>query len=76
MDTNPHTLETLFEQLGLDSSEPAVRRFVAAHRPLDSALALDQAPIWNASQAAFIREALEQDSDWAEAVDELSALLR
>lgn len=76
MDTNAHTLETLFAQLGLASGEAAMEQFVAAHRPLDSELALEEAPFWNQGQAAFIREALEEDSDWAEAVDELNALLR
>ena len=28
MDTSPHTLQTLFEQLGLSSSETAIENFV------------------------------------------------
>lgn len=76
MDTNPHTLSTLFEQLGLPSSDADIARFVAEHRPLDPALDVAQAPFWNVSQAAFLSEALEADAAWAEAVDELSSLLR
>ncbi|MCZ6828231.1 MAG: DUF2789 family protein [Gammaproteobacteria bacterium] len=37
---------------------------------------LDHAAFWNTGQAQFIREALEQDSDWSEVVDQLDALLR
>ncbi len=76
MDTNPHTLNTLFEQLGLASADADIARFVADHRPLDPALDVAQAPFWNTGQAAFLREALESDAAWAEVVDELSALLR
>ncbi len=76
MDTNPHTLNTLFEQLGLGSEEAAIDSFVAAHRPLPAAVALPDAEFWNQGQSAFLREALEEDSDWAESVDALDALLR
>ena len=76
MDTNPHTLNTLFEQLGLASDDADIERFVATHGALRSELSLEEAPFWSEGQAAFIREALQEDSDWAEAVDELSALLR
>ncbi len=76
LDTSPHTIETFFEQLGLASSEAEIDQFIASHSPLDSSIALDQAPFWNPAQAAFIRDALAQDSDWAEVADELSTRLR
>jgi hypothetical protein len=37
---------------------------------------LPDAPYWTLSQAAFLREALMQDSDWTDMVDQLSLALR
>ena len=37
---------------------------------------LDHAACWNAGQAQFIREALDQDSDWSGIVDQLDVRLR
>jgi len=34
------------------------------------------APFWTPAQAAFLREKLNEDADWAELVDQLSAALR
>ncbi|MFT4818985.1 MAG: hypothetical protein ACI90S_001351, partial [Marinobacter psychrophilus] len=31
---------------------------------------------WSLGQSQFLREGLESDSDWAEAIDKLNALLR
>lgn len=74
MDTSQHTFAALFEQLGLPSDSEAIDAFLAGHR-----LAADQpladAPFWSPAQAEFLREALEDDSDWAEDVDELAARL-
>ena len=76
MDTNAHTLHTLFDQLGLPSSEPAVENFIAQHKPLRPDVYLAKANFWSASQQAFLEESLKEDSDWAEVVDQLDALLR
>ncbi len=75
METTSHDVHTLFEQLGLPSDPSAIARFVEAH-PVDEAIPIDEAPFWTPSQAAFLREALEEDAAWAEPVDELSARLR
>ncbi len=76
MDTQPHTLQTLFRQLGLPDDEAGMRAFVHAHRPLPATVALEDAPWWNPAQREFIRQAKAEDSDWAIVVDELDALLR
>ena len=76
MDTSPHNMRTLFEQLGLPSDQDSIDRFVHETSPLEAATALEAAPFWNAAQSAFLREAIEEDSDWAEIVDELDAMLR
>ena len=73
---NFHNLVSLFEQLGLDSSNEAIAAFIHRHRPVADNLALHEAEFWNASQAAFLEEAIETDADWAEVVDELNLLLR
>ncbi|MFB9887678.1 DUF2789 domain-containing protein [Balneatrix alpica] len=76
MDTTPHTLSTLFAQLGLDSSSQAINQFIRQQGPLPDDLPLEQASCWNPAQARFIQEALAQDSDWSEVVDELNVLMR
>ena len=76
MDTLQYTLETLFEQLGLDGDEDAVARFTEEHRPVPTGTELADASFWSDSQAGFLREAISRDSPWALPVDELDALLR
>lgn len=74
MDTSQHDLSSLFSQLGLASTPAEVEAFVATHR-LDQRMRLCDAPFWNKAQAQFLRESLEEDSDWAVAADELARLL-
>jgi len=76
MDLTNHSLQALFEQLGLPSSPAEIDAFVAAHRPLRPEVALADAPFWTESQAQFLREEISEDADWAEQVDQLSVLLR
>lgn len=71
-----HNLVSLFKQLGLDTTNEAIEDFVSKNKPLPSDVELHDAQFWNASQASFLREAIEEDSDWAEIVDELNVLLR
>ena len=56
MDAPLPTLETLFEQLGLDSSPKAIDAFIAAH-PLSDDVKLIDAPFWTPQQAQFLKEA-------------------
>lgn len=74
MDTGRHELPQLFGQLGLDNDAAAIRAFIATHW-LEHEVELPDAPFWNASQSAFLRQALADDAEWAEAVDELATLL-
>ncbi|MEC8896847.1 MAG: DUF2789 domain-containing protein [Pseudomonadota bacterium] len=76
MDTSKHTLSTLFEQLGLPSGQAEIENFIARHSPLPSEVAIQDAPFWSESQSHFLEDGLEEDSDWAEVIDELDALLR
>jgi len=76
MDTSSHPFHALFEQLGLASDADGIARFISTHAPLPGAVALPDAPFWSPAQAGFLREALLQDSDWAELTDQLSQALR
>jgi hypothetical protein len=77
MDTqHHHTMQDLFAQLGLPDDEPSIKRFVREHRPLPDEQRLHEASFWSDHQAAFLREKLKDDSDWAIPIDELSARLR
>ena len=70
-----HNLSELFVQLGLPAGSGDIEQFIAS-RKLDPTTPLHEAPFWNESQSAFIREAIEQDADWAEVIDDLSMRLR
>ena len=74
MDTSHHDLSSLFLQLGLPGEPEAIDAFLTRHH-LHAGTALAEAPFWSGAQAEFLREALADDSDWAEAADELAMLL-
>lgn len=76
MNSTFHPLNELFTQLGLNSNPNAINDFLQQHGPLPDNLALPDAPFWTPAQAAFLREALDADSDWSEPVDTLNVLLR
>ena len=76
MDTSIHTMQTLFCQLGMAGDEQQINAFIEKHRPLPPDIALSEADFWNEAQAAFLAEAVAEDSDWCELVDELDCLLR
>jgi hypothetical protein len=76
LDTSTHSLSGLFAQLGLPNSPQEIELFIQHHHPLPQAESLAKAAFWNESQAAFLRDAIAHDSDWADVVDELNLLLR
>lgn len=75
MDTSKHNLYTLFEQLGLPSDDASIERF-ARHYRFQNGQNLYQAQFWTEAQASFLRDAYEQDAEWASALDELNSLIR
>ncbi len=75
MDLSQHDLAGLFQQLGLDDGAEAIDRFIAEHQ-LPNHCPIEQAPFWDHAQASFLAESINQDADWAEAVDHLSVMLR
>jgi hypothetical protein len=76
MDTSIHTMQALFSQLGLAGDEEQIRGFIEKHGPLSHNIALSEADFWSVAQAAFLAEAIEEDSDWCTLVDGLDSLLR
>jgi hypothetical protein len=70
------SMTRMFDQLGLPSQPPAIEAFIAAHKPLDPAIALCDAPFWTASQAEFLRAEMNGDADWAIVIERLNSALR
>ncbi|MGI2261208.1 DUF2789 domain-containing protein [Shewanella sp. GXUN23E] len=75
MDTTPTDLSHLFAQLGLAADEPSIETFIAGTR-LPADVCLSDAPFWNSAQREFIKEAMMQDSNWSELLDQLDARVR
>ena len=71
-----HRFHDLFAQLGLPNDPTAIRQLLSDQTPLPDGVSLPDAPFWSPAQASFLREALLQDSDWAELADQLSEALR
>jgi len=71
-----HTMSDLFAQLGLPDSDSEIDEFIHLHRPMADNLSLEAASFWNNGQSQFIHEALDDDSDWSELVDQLNSRLR
>ena len=76
METPIHSMVSLFNQLGLDSTEEGVKNFINKNSPLPSSIALHKADFWNTSQASFLKQMIDEDADWAEIVDQLNTMLR
>ena len=76
MDTPFHHFSELFAQLGLANDPAVIERFIAEHAPLAGDVRLEDAPFWTAAQAQFLREAMSEDSDWAELADQRNTALR
>jgi hypothetical protein len=68
-------LINLFAQLGEPNDEASIKRFFETHRPLRGDVRLHEASFWSPSQSAFLRDALLNDAEWAEAADQLNTRL-
>jgi hypothetical protein len=75
MDKPTHHLFELFAQLGLPHDPADIAKFIATHAPLTEGGHLPDASFWSPTQAAFLRESLAQDSDWAGVTDQLGKAL-
>lgn len=65
------SMETLFEQLGLDSSEEAIQTFIHNHQ-LPEDVKLGDAPFWSLGQAQLLKEKWHGDDEWAPIIDQLN----
>lgn len=76
MQESIHSINTLFDQLGMPSSNDAIDQFVADHKSLPPAVKLHEADFWSPSQATMLKQLKDEDADWAIFVDELDTRLR
>lgn len=70
-----HSLDSLFDQLGLDSTDAAIKDFINSNKPVPDNIELHNADFWNSSQASFLKQVKDEDADWVEIVDQLNAML-
>ena len=75
MDRSIHTINTLFEQLGLPSDTASVDQFIRTHILFSNEIKIEDATFWNDQQASFIKACQDSDSNWSEVVDELNIRL-
>ncbi|GAB3242547.1 MULTISPECIES: DUF2789 domain-containing protein [Psychrobacter] len=66
-----YNMNELFAQLGLDSSDEAIDKFIADNQ-LSSEEKLIEADFWTDSQRMFLQEEWQNDAAWVETIDELN----
>lgn len=69
-----YSMNDLFAQLGLDSSDEAIENFIANHQ-LAKEEDLIKADIWDEKQRMFLQEEWRKDAAWVEVIDELNVRL-
>lgn len=68
------TLNTLFDQLGLDSDDAAIEQFIEQNQ-LPQTVKLVDAPFWTDNQRKFLQEEFRADAGWIEVIDDLNVRL-
>ncbi len=76
METTFHFMSDLFLQMGLPNNKPAIDDFIRIHKGIPHSTPIWEADFWTPSQAAFLKESYDEDSDWVQVVDHLDTLLR
>lgn len=76
MEQHIHDIGSLFEQLGMDNSVEAINEFINKNNPVPGYVELHHAGFWNTAQSSFLKQAIDEDADWAQVVDQLDAMLR
>lgn len=69
-----YTMNDLFAQLGLDSSDEAIESFIQNNQLPDN-ITLREAPFLDDQQKMFIQEEWKLDAVWSLVIDELNARL-
>ena len=75
MDKPIHPFSEIFKQLGLPDDPVEIDRFITTHSPIDVDVKLVDAPFWNDSQRAFLKESYTADADWIPMIDQLNEAL-
>ncbi|WOG28547.1 DUF2789 family protein [Endozoicomonas sp. 8E] len=76
MEPAHHTMNDLFDQLGLPSSDQEINAFIEEHKQMPRRVKIEQADFFSDSQQAFIQQAYNEDADWVVVIEHLDALLR
>ena len=66
-----YTMNDLFAQLGLDSSDEAIDDFIAKNK-LAADEKLVESDVWDEKQRMFLQEEWRKDAAWVELIDELN----
>ena len=66
-----YSMNELFAQLGLDSSDEAIDAFIENNK-LAKEEKLIEAAVWNDNQRAFLQEEWNKDAAWVEVIDDLN----
>lgn len=66
-----YSINDLFAQLGLDSSDKDIDNFIEANK-LSADEELVNAKIWSDKQRMFLQEEWKRDAVWVEIIDELN----
>ena len=69
-----YSMNELFAQLGLDSSDDAINAFIEKNQ-LAKDETLIESDIWTESQRMFLQEEWEKDAAWVEVIDDLNVRL-
>ena len=56
-------MNTLFKPLRLPSEDSCIDQFIRTHILFSHKVRLDEATFWTTSQASFIKESLDNDSE-------------
>lgn len=71
-----HDFTNLFAQLGLPNDPESIQQFLRTHSPIPAGTRIEDASFWTPAQAAWLKEDIAQDGDWAIVADRLSAVMR
>lgn len=66
-----YTINDLFAQLGMDSSDEAIDNFIENNQLAEDE-ELIKAKVWNEKQRMFLQEEWKRDAVWVEVIDELN----
>ena len=66
-----YNMNELFAQLGLDSSDEAIDKFIAENQ-LSSEEKLTESDVWTENQRMFLQEEWKKDAAWVEVIDDLN----